>query len=675
VKQSLAIIATLIVFFASCTHGKKTKSVTVSISPTSATVGSGAEQQFTATVTNATSADVTWQVNGTTGGSSSEGTISSSGLYTAPGAVPNPATVTVTAVSQADTSASASASVTVGPASSVSISPGSVTVAAAATQKFEATVKGESTAAVTWEVNGLSGGSAAVGTISSAGLYTAPAIPPGGQQVTVTAVSQADSSNTAAATVTVAPSAATLNGSYAFVFNGRSSGLRLVEAGSFQADGKGNVTGGTEDVNGSAGVFTSVAFSGTYTVGQDGRGSLVITPSGSSGLSKSTFALVLISGERALLIANDTTTNGSGRLDLQDSSAFTNSALSGTYVFSLDGADGSGFAFSSIGFMTLNGLGSITTGSMDSNDNGGVNSGLSIGGTYKTASNGRGTLNLNGNFGTYNFAFYVVSAQRLRLVSIGSSGGPVWSGTADGQQADIDTSPVLDGTFVFEAGGTSGGGQVADAGLFQMVSGGSVTNGEADENNRGTVTTDYAFTGSYTLKANGHGTLQFVNNGLGTFNYSFYLVSNSQAVLLRTDLEAVTSGTMTVQEQSTFSLADFNGPFGFNLDGDTVATSTVNSVPIDKLGQLSATGTGTATGTENINSGGVLTSDVALAATNAVDTNGRGTLTVTGGGATREVIFYLSSPATMFLIGIDSDQVVLGAADQQFQPGGSASPN
>jgi hypothetical protein len=541
-----------------------------------------------------------------------------------------------------------------------------VTVSAAATQQFTATVKGESTATVTWQVNGADGGTATVGTISSNGLYTAPAIPPAGQQVTVTAVSQADSSMTASATVTVAPSAATLNGSYAFVFNGQSSGVRVVKAGSFQADGKGDISGGLEDVNDSSRVVTNVSFTGTYTVGQDGRGSLVITPAGSSGLSQSTLEFVLISNQQARLIADDNASNGSGRFDLQDTTAFSNSALSGNYVFNLDGADGSGLSFSSIGFINLNGGGLVSTGSLDSNDNGGVAFGIAVSGNYSTGSNGRGTLTLNGAFGTYSFAYYVVSAQTVRLVSIGTLGGPVWSGTV-ASQSSVDTSTVLSGPFVFEAGGTSGGGDLADAGVFQMNSGGSITNGEADENAQGTVTSGYPFTGSYTLTTNAHGTLQFVSTSLGTFDYSFYLLSNTQAVLLRTDLQAVTSGTMTAQMQSSFSASDFNGPFGFNLDGDTLATTSATSVPIDKLGQLSANGSGTATGNETLNTGSVLTANVALTATDTVQSNGRGTLKLTGNGSTRVADFYLASPSTMFLIGLDVDQALLGGADQQFQ--------
>jgi uncharacterized protein (DUF1800 family) len=59
----------------------------------------GATAQLTATVTNSSSTSVTWQVNGTAGGSSAVGTISAAGLYAPPAAIPSPNTVTITAVS------------------------------------------------------------------------------------------------------------------------------------------------------------------------------------------------------------------------------------------------------------------------------------------------------------------------------------------------------------------------------------------------------------------------------------------------------------------------------------------------------------------------------------------------------------------------------------------------
>jgi len=172
--------------------------ITVSVSPSTVNVALGAQTQFKATVTGTSNTAVTWEVNGVTGGSGSTGTISSSGNYTAPATVPS-STVTVTAVSQADTAVSGSATVTF-PSIAVSVSPTTVTVAFGAQSQFTATVSGTSNMAVTWQVNGVTGGSSATGTISASGDYTAPATVPS-SSVTVTAVSQADTSVSGSASV------------------------------------------------------------------------------------------------------------------------------------------------------------------------------------------------------------------------------------------------------------------------------------------------------------------------------------------------------------------------------------------------------------------------------------------------------------------------------------------
>ncbi|SRR6266481_1779958 len=88
--------------------------VSVSVNPPSGFTGFiGITQtlQFTAGVTGTTNTGVTWAVNSIAGGNSSVGTMSSSGLYTAPNQIPNPQKISVTATSQADTTKSASTSV------------------------------------------------------------------------------------------------------------------------------------------------------------------------------------------------------------------------------------------------------------------------------------------------------------------------------------------------------------------------------------------------------------------------------------------------------------------------------------------------------------------------------------------------------------------------------------
>jgi uncharacterized protein (DUF1800 family) len=84
---------------------------TVTISPTTATVVLDATRQFTRTVTGSTNTNVTWAVNGVTGGNSTVGTISTSGLYTPPAVLPTPATVTVRATSVANATRFANATV------------------------------------------------------------------------------------------------------------------------------------------------------------------------------------------------------------------------------------------------------------------------------------------------------------------------------------------------------------------------------------------------------------------------------------------------------------------------------------------------------------------------------------------------------------------------------------
>ncbi|MBL0312145.1 MAG: PKD domain-containing protein [Holophagaceae bacterium] len=78
--------------------------VAVSITPATATIDTGATQQFTASVTGSANTAVTWTATG--------GTVSATGLYTAPATA---GTYTVTATSAADTTKSASATVTVNP--------------------------------------------------------------------------------------------------------------------------------------------------------------------------------------------------------------------------------------------------------------------------------------------------------------------------------------------------------------------------------------------------------------------------------------------------------------------------------------------------------------------------------------------------------------------------------
>ena len=190
-----------------------TNEVVVLINPPLANVALGQTQQFQASVTGSTNTAVVWTVNGLTGGNATTGTISSSGLFIAPQSLPNPASVTVTAASQAAPQSSASAVVTLTDGLQVSVSPGTASVAAGAAQVFSATVSnaGSLSTAVTWSVNGISGGNSTVGLIVSNGantaVYTAPMAVPSPPVVTIAAISTADTARSGTAAVTITCSA------------------------------------------------------------------------------------------------------------------------------------------------------------------------------------------------------------------------------------------------------------------------------------------------------------------------------------------------------------------------------------------------------------------------------------------------------------------------------------
>ncbi len=95
------------------------------------------------------------------------------------------------------------------PSVTVSISPRKAAVRTGDTRKFTASVAGDDNKSVAWQVNGIVGGGRTTGTISAAGLFTAPTAVPEPAVVTVTAVSNADASKSASASVTVLPSAYT----------------------------------------------------------------------------------------------------------------------------------------------------------------------------------------------------------------------------------------------------------------------------------------------------------------------------------------------------------------------------------------------------------------------------------------------------------------------------------
>ena len=88
----------------------------------------------------------------------------------------------------------------------VSLSPASVTISLGESQTFLATVNNSTNIAVTWTVNGISGGNSTIGTIDTNGIYTSPTVLPASGPIVVQAVSNADPTKSATADITITSS-------------------------------------------------------------------------------------------------------------------------------------------------------------------------------------------------------------------------------------------------------------------------------------------------------------------------------------------------------------------------------------------------------------------------------------------------------------------------------------
>ena len=137
--------------------------VLITISPTQAQMYVGGTQQFIATVTGAANTNVTWQVNQVVGGNSTLGTISQTGLYTAPAQYTNTGITVVASITDPPINVGADISLS----ALIVISPPNPQLTYGSTQQFTATIDGAPQTQVNWF--------ATYGGITSSGLYTASA--------------------------------------------------------------------------------------------------------------------------------------------------------------------------------------------------------------------------------------------------------------------------------------------------------------------------------------------------------------------------------------------------------------------------------------------------------------------------------------------------------------------
>jgi hypothetical protein len=640
--------------------------ISLSIAPQTASVYTGRTLQFTPTFNTTANTGVTWEVNSTIGGDVTHGTISSSGLYTAPATVPSPATVTITAISQADPTKSATAQVTIVLGTTIVVSPNIVNVPAGSTQAFTATAN-SNPINVTWtltcnsqQANGCGLITTPGGTANSTGTYTAPAFPPPGGQVSVTATSTDQSALPASANVIVQVSNGSLVGQYAFSFAGKNSGTAYASAGSITFDGKGNITGGAEDLN--AGAASSVTITGgSYHIGVDGRGNATVPTS--SGTE--TWQIVIKDNTKAFLMRADGNISGSGALYLQDATKFAIGSIHGNYALQISGpaAGQIGGSPAVAAAFSANG-GIISSGKLDASQGTTASTALAATGVYTAPSGttGRGTLTLTSTYGTQNLAYYLVDATRAVVVETDS--GKTLRGSIVQQSAGPFTLGSYAGSYAMIVSGAGTSSPVAIGSIFALDGAGNVSSGVADVNINGNTQNGVPVTGTYavtdpttgrteaTVMINGQ-PRKFVLYPESSGVYSALEIDGVQATVGRAHLQ--TSSTWVGTYEGFLSGTDFiNAPGGEQ----------------DAVGLFVPNGGSALGGTLDINDNGTVSRNATVSGNYLTSpTAGRlvGSVTTTSSAlSSGQFLFYVIDANHALVMESDSSRVLVGLMEKPF---------
>jgi hypothetical protein len=434
---------------------------------------------------------------------------------------------------------------------------------------------------------------------------------------------------------------AELSGQYAFLLKGFDATGPVVIAGSFVANGTGTLTSGTEDISRSSGVTTSLAFTGTYTVNADNRGTMTLTST--QGSSTFDFALgSIVTGVASLghVIEFDATgTNVTGIIKKQDTTAFSMAAISGNYATGMSGAGTTGVAFALGGSFTADGLGNISAGSLDTKGAGLAATGTAFTGTYTVAASGRGTSTLTVGASVIHQAFYVVSANELLIVSTdpATATSAMYGGSVLKQAAGSFTNASLNGNGVLYVEGFSNTG-VSNAVTIQLgviTAAGNGTFTISADSNKGGVLGPINGSGTYTVAANGRTPITNI-----THSWVFYLTGLNQGFVVDQNPSA-TAGMLEAQSTGPFSGASLSGSFIFG-DGPPVSKASILQSAV-----ASADGVSNINGTIDQNAAGVLTGSLGLTDTYTVAANGRVVLN------TSKQIMYIISPSRAVVVSSD----------------------
>jgi hypothetical protein len=385
-----------------------------------------------------------------------------------------------------------------------------------------------------------------------------------------------------------------LNGQYAFVLTGfDSSGNPMGMAGSFKADGLGHITAGEVDVNDNGTQGSSPSVTGSYLFDANQLGALVtvaFTNSVTNVAHPLAFGIALqANGAFGDIMSADLNSfTAGGTIQQQNSSVFSLTTLATDYIITLNGRNAA-VPTSALGRFTLGASGTSTNGSvLFDRSIAGVGSipatSASVAlGSSGPDSNGRGTLTLTINdtltpaFGTHNFTYYAITANRFVAVETDATGTMIADASKQATLSSFTATTVNTAGSVFGVAGVdSTGNEISAVGQLQ-ITGPTAGTLHIDSNDNGSIV------GSATLpiqtvsfdSTTGRGTIAATGGFAdGIFDSAvFYLTASGTGFIL--DTEPLTSnramaGTLTAQSGSPFALSALSGQMILRARGSTM---------------------------------------------------------------------------------------------------------
>ena len=397
-----------------------------------------------------------------------------------------------------------------------------------------------------------------------------------------------------------------VQGDYAFRFGGFNSQQGMTaSAGSFSADGNGNIVGGLVDRTGIAGgPQHGLALTGTYSIGANNLG--VMTPNFADG-STGTYAMAVSADGSARFIEFDATatvgTNGSGDMKKQDPTSLASLKVGGNYVFQLAGVDSQGARMAAAGAFTVNDAGTMSAGVADVNDAGTV-ANAPFTGNFAQSTSGARTAEIDFDpkaavgIVSDHLSLYPVSADEFFAVETDPTGQPVMIGSIVRQSAPSFTSASFASNGIVQATGFSNGETQMIFGMItaDATSGASALSA-AQLSGGGASELNASYTA--TVGANGRVSLAsaaaIANAAPSSVSSSpiIYLVRPNAGFVLGTDVSVMVGWTQAQSPTAgTISAASFSG----TIAGASVfpagpsMTQSVVSFAFDGKGTVSGTG-------------------------------------------------------------------------------------